>query len=63
MIDGCCRGMVQAKSEKGERKAIAIPSIVESVKAAAPQKLDYGLDYFRECCTRLFLQLCSDGCD
>lgn len=37
---------MQANSEKSERKVLAIPSIVEKVKAASPQKLDYGLDYY-----------------
>eukprot|EP00961_Rhodomonas_salina_P190953 2576620-Rhodomonas_salina.1 len=31
------------------KRAIAIPSIVESVKAASSQRLDYGLDYYCEC--------------
>lgn len=37
---------VQAKPEKSERKVLAIPSIVEQVKAASPAKAEYGLDYY-----------------
>merc|ERR1719352_1791838 len=35
-----------ANPEKAERKGIGIPSVLEKVKVAAPQKLDYGLDYY-----------------
>ena len=47
---------VQAAPEKSERKVLAIPSIVEKVKAAAPQKLDYGLDYYRKFLPKMNLQ-------
>jgi hypothetical protein len=40
------RHTVQAKPEKSERKVLAIPSIVEQVKAASPAKAEYGLDYY-----------------
>jgi hypothetical protein len=40
------RHSVQAKPEKSERKVLAIPSIVEQVKAASPAKAEYGLDYY-----------------
>jgi hypothetical protein len=39
---------LQSQANPTERKVIGIPSVVEKVKAAAPQKLDYGLDYYRE---------------
>merc|ERR1719352_293553 len=35
-----------ANPEKAERKGIGIPSVLEKVKAAAPQKLDFGIDYY-----------------
>ena len=35
-------------SPKDERKPIAVPSVLGKVKVAAPAKLDYGLDYYRE---------------
>ena len=38
----------QAYPEKAERKGISIPSVLEKVKAAAPQKLDFGIDYYRK---------------
>ena len=38
----------QANPEKAERKGIGIPSVLEKVKAAAPQKLDFGIDYYRK---------------
>jgi len=33
-------------SPEAERKPIGIPSVLEKVKVAAPQKLDYGIDYY-----------------
>ena len=38
----------QANPEKAERKGIGIPSVLEKVKAAAPQKMDFGIDYYRK---------------
>merc|ERR1719352_294780 len=35
-----------ANPEKAERKGIGIPSVLEKVKAVAPQKLDFGIDYY-----------------
>ena len=55
------RRPLQAAPEKSERKALAIPSIVEKVKAAAPQKLDYGLDYYRE--FRSHSLTCNQSCN
>lgn len=40
--------VLQTQVNPTERKIIGIPSVVEKVKAASPQKLDYGIDYYRK---------------
>jgi len=49
---------LQASPEQTERKGLNIPSVVEhvqKVKAAAPQNLDYGVDYYRELLSLCFV--------
>ena len=50
----------QASPEQTVRKSLNIPSIVEhvqKVKAAAPQNLDYGVDYYRELLSFCFVSV------
>jgi hypothetical protein len=43
-----CANIAQANPEKKKHAPIAIPSIVEKVKAAAPDYSRYDLQYYRE---------------